>query len=68
MPTTYIHIYTSAFSCTESSTIIYVYVYEVGFTINTYLFMYNPQLYVYTLFSTIHVCEVDSALEHHTIM
>ena len=40
-----------------------------GNTIYAYLFIYVPQLYVYTIFPTIHMCvRFDSALEHHTIM
>ena len=42
---------------------------SIGKTIYAYLFIYVPQLYVYTIFPTIHMrVRFDSALEHHTIM
>ena len=42
---------------------------SIGNTIYAYLFIYVPQLYVYTIFPTIHMrVRFDSALEHHTIM
>ena len=31
---------------------------SIGNTIYAYLFIYVPQLYVYTIFPTIHMCEV----------